>query len=758
MTISTRSSKVMYGHIDLGPESVFENVFQDSDVEMTVEEDDLTMDEREMDHDPISNVHEDRMIIAIDFGTTFTSVAYTIIPKGVLPERVDISHVKCIGKYPGYEPPPGVMDFRQDVPTELWYDDGRAGSWRQRSFDATNDSRQSSMSDNEESSSEDDDSEDQESRLQFDDSNGVEDLARKQPRATAPSKVDRYWGYEVQQKLNIMNAPRDEARPLTRIKLNLISDSDTDHIRDELRSTLTALKKQRIIEKDTDIYKHYLTHLLDHTKAQLLSSSELQQEMLIEFVLCVPAKWPVAACRVMQTALEEAVKDVSLSKNAGDDVCNLFIISEPEAAAECILAEARSELYSNETVVILDAGGGTVDAVTYRCVNGDPVRLAEEVIPPDNRLCGASFINERYAEKLLQKLANETYLIDDPHNPRSLESIVQIRTTIFENYQKRIIDTTKRREETYRVHIENLRENQKKGFYPNNLELKRKTMKRFFQPSLVAAKEVLENQLELAENKNRWVEKVILTGGFGQSPSLQSYLRNYLAERSESRGRDIDLVVPRNPSTAVARGAVLRALNKRFGPSRITQCSYGFIISEPYEPDHIEAHSRTKCRINGIDGERYVDETIRWVLQAGERVENMQAFIFPVKHTFPLTKKKLLSAEQLWVSDKSHPNHYRKTNAANKGAVMVGFLTADLTRLREEGRIEPQYPSEFSKYAGSQKRYWEVHYEVALIVEGRSIRFEARYPVKDDLRPGEQQEVLGVKLVGIAAAFAPGTA
>jgi hypothetical protein len=68
-------------------------------------------------------------------------------------------------------------------------------------------------------------------------------------------------------------------------------------------------------------------------------------------------------------------------------------------------------------------------------------------------------------------------------------------------------------------------------------------------------------------------------------------------------------------STAVARGAVLRALNKRFGPSRITQSSYGFLMSEPYDPS-IEAHRKTVCRINKADGLKYVDGTIRWEIQA----------------------------------------------------------------------------------------------------------------------------------------------
>jgi actin-related protein len=72
-------------------------------------------------------------------------------------------------------------------------------------------------------------------------------------------------------------------------------------------------------------------------------------------------------------------------------------------------------------------------------------------------------------------------------------------------------------------------------------------MKGFFENSLAGVKVVLENQLELAESQQHRVQKVILTGGFGQSPSLRSYLRKYLQERRNIKDWEIDLVVPRNP-------------------------------------------------------------------------------------------------------------------------------------------------------------------------------------------------------------------
>jgi len=72
-------------------------------------------------------------------------------------------------------------------------------------------------------------------------------------------------------------------------------------------------------------------------------------------------------------------------------------------------------------------------------------------------------------------------------------------------------------------------------------------MRNFFEPSLLGARKLLENQLDLAENRNHRVERVILTGGFGQSPSLKNYLRAYLTARSKIKGGEIGLIVPQDP-------------------------------------------------------------------------------------------------------------------------------------------------------------------------------------------------------------------
>lgn len=60
--------------------------------------------------------------------------------------------------------------------------------------------------------------------------------------------------------------------------------------------------------------------------------------------------------------------------------------------------------------------------------------------------------------------------------------------------------------------------------------------------------------------------------------------------------------------TAVASGAVLRALNKKNGPTRHAECSFGFLRWEPQQPEIYQSHSqnRNMAVFDPDDGETYI--------------------------------------------------------------------------------------------------------------------------------------------------------
>jgi hypothetical protein len=53
----------------------------------------------------------------------------------------------------------------------------------------------------------------------------------------------------------------------------------------------------------------------------------------------------------------------------------------------------------------------------------------------------------------------------------------------------------------------------------------------------------------------------------------------------------------------VASGAVLRALNKDKGPTRMAYSSYGFLRVEPYQSKISEGHRESQPTRDEIDGE-----------------------------------------------------------------------------------------------------------------------------------------------------------
>ena len=86
----------------------------------------------------------------------------------------------------------------------------------------------------------------------------------------------------------------------------------------------------------------------------------------------------------------------------------LHIISEPEAAALYALnALDPHSLKIGDTFVLCDAGGGTVDLITYKITSLKPILKLAEASPGSGSLCGASFLNRGFQEFLEKKLGNE---------------------------------------------------------------------------------------------------------------------------------------------------------------------------------------------------------------------------------------------------------------------------------------------------------------------------------------------------------------
>lgn len=344
MAPERRTSGRGFKRFDPGP--ILEEDSQDGDVEMTLDGDDEQREDAQREEpaltDPLHLLDQERLIIAIDFGTTFSSVAYALLPKGMSTEQIRLKDIKCIGAYPGYEPPLGIPDAREDVPTELWYDTGH----RQMPTDdhpMGELEEEGSINLFEDTSSSGDDSDDEAS--EFDDGDRIEQAWEEFNANRATRVGTQYWGFGVQQRLSATDIPKDEARPLSRFKLKLDEKKETLEVRENLAPILKNLRRKKFIQTDHDIFTHYLTHLLRHTKSQLHLHNALYQDTVVEFVLCVPAKWPAKGCRAMQIALTAAVKEVGLNEYASGSVGNLFMISEPEAAAACVLSEADNEIW-----------------------------------------------------------------------------------------------------------------------------------------------------------------------------------------------------------------------------------------------------------------------------------------------------------------------------------------------------------------------------------------------------------------------------
>jgi len=430
-------------------------------------------------------------VIAVDFGTTFSSVAYVGYTHPSLRRRIGFQQLEIVDRYPDH--PYGSLTCH-DVPTELWYSQRIARPLR-REKDAL---EHQPLGDDDDDTDDTDDTDDETSSEDTPPPN-QQSFARVNGDSNATSLR---WGYGVQDQLKEADHDGDLSRHLARFKLLLDDSAHTANVRSTLGETCKALTKMGFIKQDTDIIADYLEQLFHHTKKRLIGSEGYTDASTVEFVLCVPAIWKAKACRQMQVAMATAITNSGLGQLQNGSVDNLFLVSEPEAAAACLLASEKTRLQvrldsTGRFILLTCLGWGHLyppgrrrwhgrhnhlygrsgDPIAVKDRRGDaggwvkPCRLPNAADPIPGALCGSSFINERFEHLLIERLKDEEYLWQ---NGEKLSKIINGLVVEFERGDKKRIDGMfPDRVTGCDVRIPRLKENKKKRFSDGRMNLSR---------------------------------------------------------------------------------------------------------------------------------------------------------------------------------------------------------------------------------------------------------------------------------------------
>ncbi|CAI7612588.1 unnamed protein product [Penicillium bialowiezense] len=296
----------------------------------------------------------------------------------------------------------------------------------------------------------------------------------------------------------------------------------------------------------------YLERLVAHAMEFLNRRfSTALRTMDLHYFLTVPAVW------------SDKAKDLTLraARLAKIPANALTLLSEPEAAAVYSIQTMQpNSIQKNDSLIVCDAGGGTVDIITYQITQTEPLRFSE-VTEGTGAVCGSVILDERFQVLLRQIYQNDF----DKEIP---ESTLRIATQYWQDYIKPTykgpLDEEEFEATPYEVPLSGLTTlSETNNFKYGSCE----QVKGIFDPIVKEIEELIADQWLRVREKNLSIKVILLVGGLGSS--------EYLFRRLRDTFDGIEVMQPKNSWSAVVRGAVLRGQEGNQVDSRVARCNYG---------------------------------------------------------------------------------------------------------------------------------------------------------------------------------------
>ncbi|KAL9609803.1 MAG: hypothetical protein Q9167_005457 [Letrouitia subvulpina] len=398
------------------------------------------------------------------------------------------------------------------------------------------------------------------------------------------------WGFHIPDV-----APRHHWFKLGLDSSQSVSSSDLANQYPDTKAALsdsTQTPEMLTIDFLTAIRKHAEIVLEQKLPASVYSTTS------IEYIIAVPAVWSEAAQAKTRTCAEKA--------GLGEGTA-LHIISEPEAAAVYSMHIMDPHgIRTGDTFVLCDAGGGTVDLISYRVTRLKPILQVKEVVPGSGSQCGSTFLNRIFQRFLIDKLGGLSSWDDE---------VLEEAMKKFESTVKRAF--TGSAEEEYQILVPGLSDSPSLGVRRGRFLLTGSDVRAIFEPVVKEVKAHVMRQVDATETQGFSVKTVLLVGGFGQSAYLRDSIRQMVAPKG------IQVLQSLNGWTAVVRGALMKRLASAVSDYSVVKISgrsarkyYGAIISKTFNADVHDIEKRFWNPYNGM----YQVHVMDWFIKKGDTI------------------------------------------------------------------------------------------------------------------------------------------
>lgn len=306
------------------------------------------------------------------------------------------------------------------------------------------------------------------------------------------------------------------------------------------------------------------------------------------FVLTVPAIWSEAA----RTTLQEAAIKAGMGRSSAPK-----IFSEPECAAIYVLRDLDDvdRLRDNDRILVCDAGGGTVDIITYDVLQAIPLNLVE-CTTGNGDYCGSTFVDREFEKFFTKRMGNHYQDISPLHRQQAIKNFEATKAAFRDDPEQ----------EVFYINIPTVSDIGEAGVYSGNLHITRTEMRSLFDPAVSRTLDLIKAEIKDLPS----IDLILLVGGFGESEYLYHRILAW------ARKSQIRVMQPREASTAIVRGAVLKGLQAMgLSDTQITRRArkwYGVTINETF----VEGKHLAEDRHANLDtGQVFARNQIRWLIR-----------------------------------------------------------------------------------------------------------------------------------------------